>query len=232
MGNTDGQVTNADLNDDGYPDLVFMSVICWGGPDGYDEKRRTRLATGRTLLGSRAADLNRDGYLDLLYSRRRPVCDENPDSGPATYWGSGTEVHRHIHSGPAKGTIFSENAAERTVLTATPQLTFLEVPTRPIMRRTPGLKDVDAMSRSPSLDHAGTMVRGFLKGSQDGQYDQSTASISKVARQPFHAARQALYSGVALQICSDSWGAGSTSLPTFPDRDSARRPTQIPVPLG
>ena len=25
----DGQVTNADLNDDGYPDLVFMSVICW-----------------------------------------------------------------------------------------------------------------------------------------------------------------------------------------------------------
>ena len=80
----DGQVTNADLNDDGYPDLVFMSVICWGGPDGYDEKRRTRLEAGRTLLGSRAADLNRDGYLDLLYSRRRP--DQN-DSG-VIYWGS------------------------------------------------------------------------------------------------------------------------------------------------
>ena len=80
----DGQVTVADLNDDGYPDLVLMSVICWGGPDGYDEKRRTRLETGRTLLGSRAADLNRDGYLDLLYSRRRPG---QSDSG-VIYWGS------------------------------------------------------------------------------------------------------------------------------------------------
>ena len=80
----DGQVTVADLNDDGYPDLVLMSVICWGGPDGYDEKRCTRLETGRTLLGSRAADLNRDGYLDLLYSRRRPG---QGDSG-VIYWGS------------------------------------------------------------------------------------------------------------------------------------------------
>jgi len=80
----DGQVTNADLNDDGYPDLVFMSVICWGGPEGFDEKRRTQLATGRTLLGSRTADLNRDGYLDLLCSKRRPGQD---DSG-VIYWGS------------------------------------------------------------------------------------------------------------------------------------------------
>ena len=84
----DGQVTSADLNDDGYPDLVLMSVICWGGPDGYDEKRRTRLETGRTLLGGRVADLNRDGYLDLLYSKRRP----NQSDFGVIYWGSAASM--------------------------------------------------------------------------------------------------------------------------------------------
>ena len=80
----DGQVTNADLNDDGYPDLVFMSVICWGGAEGFDDERRTTLKPGGRLRGSRTADLNRDGYLDLLFSLRH---SDQRQAG-IIYWGS------------------------------------------------------------------------------------------------------------------------------------------------
>lgn len=66
----DGQVSNADLNDDGYPDLVFMNTICWGSASGYRDSSRTVLPAKGTLQGSRVADFNRDGFLDLLFSHR------------------------------------------------------------------------------------------------------------------------------------------------------------------
>ena len=56
----------ADLDDDGWPDLVFLTreaaSICWGGQDGYTLERRTDLDIP-DAISSRVADLNSDGYL-------------------------------------------------------------------------------------------------------------------------------------------------------------------------
>ena len=79
----DGQVSNADLNDDGYPDLVFHSTICWGGNSGYTDVNRTVLKGGGKLGASRVADLNHDGYLDLLYSEAH----DNQRYTARIFWG-------------------------------------------------------------------------------------------------------------------------------------------------
>ena len=69
----------ADLNDDGYPDLVMASIvhhvedlhpgigfnILWGGRDGLRDDRRT-VVSEPGLFTLNVADLNRDGYLDLI----------------------------------------------------------------------------------------------------------------------------------------------------------------------
>jgi len=70
----------ADLNEDGYVDLIAINAmhagqadnpyrgvnIFWGSEDGYDiENRRTVLNENNTST-SNVADLNRDGYLDLI----------------------------------------------------------------------------------------------------------------------------------------------------------------------
>ncbi|MCX6624837.1 MAG: VCBS repeat-containing protein [Acidobacteria bacterium] len=65
----------ADLNRDGYLDLVFsatregksVDAIFWGSADGYSDSNRTTLIP-RVKRGSTHAigDLNRDGYLDLI----------------------------------------------------------------------------------------------------------------------------------------------------------------------
>jgi hypothetical protein len=66
----------ADLNKDGYLDLVFtnqvddrhVGTILWGSKDGYSETGRTVLQLGnRRSLSNVVADLNRDGYLDLVF---------------------------------------------------------------------------------------------------------------------------------------------------------------------
>ena len=67
----------ADLNRDGYLDLVFAGeeegkpagIILWGGPDGYTAARKTVLPLLQKRVGGhQIADLNRDGYLDLIFT--------------------------------------------------------------------------------------------------------------------------------------------------------------------
>ena len=80
----------ADFNDDGWTDLgslemrytrrqppTLLGVYLWyGGPDGYSESRRVVLPVQHTGSGLRAADLNRDGYLDLVVGAGEPDADE------------------------------------------------------------------------------------------------------------------------------------------------------------
>ena len=63
----------ADLDDDGYPDFVFLgdhrasSVIVWGSADGFQSRNRTELPVKSPMCSS-VADLNRDGFLDIVYA--------------------------------------------------------------------------------------------------------------------------------------------------------------------
>jgi FG-GAP-like repeat len=68
--------STADLDRDGYLDLVFthkldgknVGSILWGGSQGYSKERRTVLQLkNRQSLSNNIADLNRDGYLDLIF---------------------------------------------------------------------------------------------------------------------------------------------------------------------
>lgn len=73
----------ADLNDDGYVDLILLSIvhavreqhpglgfnILWGGKDGLRDDRRT-VVKEYGLYSVSVADVNRDGYLDLIANAR------------------------------------------------------------------------------------------------------------------------------------------------------------------
>jgi hypothetical protein len=82
----------ADLNDDGHPDLVLLSIvhavsdlhpglgfnILWGGANGLTDNRRT-VVSEYALWGLNIADLDRDGWLDLVGNCNRA----SPEGEPA-----------------------------------------------------------------------------------------------------------------------------------------------------
>jgi hypothetical protein len=90
-------VATADLDNDGYIDLVFASedgtsYVYWGSSSGYSQSNVTQIYLG-TDTGHNwvVADLNKDGYLDLLACctnqyPRQPVFYFGPNRTYRTEW--------------------------------------------------------------------------------------------------------------------------------------------------
>ena len=57
----------------------------WGGPDGFDEERRTSLPT-HGAHGISVADIDADGHLDVLFSSWQSL--NGPVNDSFIYWGS------------------------------------------------------------------------------------------------------------------------------------------------
>jgi len=83
----------ADLNGNGWLDLVVpvswqnYSVIYWGGPEGYSDERTSKLPI-ECAVTVRIADLNNDGYPDLVFGSRVSVHKNVEHEGTVTiFWG-------------------------------------------------------------------------------------------------------------------------------------------------
>jgi len=76
-GHSAGTLMPVDLNDDGWPDIVLLNNgedqpflnpsgnIFWGGPQGFSAERKTDIPA-HLSWGGQCADLNKDGWLDLV----------------------------------------------------------------------------------------------------------------------------------------------------------------------
>lgn len=100
-----GKSVVADLNGDGYPEIVFCNYIhnypgrrtayiYWGSAGGYLPSRKTELPT-HWAAGVAVADLNSDGFSDLVFANQgveEGLEDISPDTGLESYiyWGSAT----------------------------------------------------------------------------------------------------------------------------------------------
>ena len=93
-----GRSVVADLNRDGYPEIVFCNFIhnypglrtayvYWGSANGYSTTNKTELPTN-WASGVAAADLNADGYPELVFANRgvEPGSDKfTPHVEPVSY---------------------------------------------------------------------------------------------------------------------------------------------------
>jgi hypothetical protein len=93
--------TIGDVDADGWPDIVFSnryrggevelasyqndSYVYWGGPDGFSEERRLDLPTVGAAR-SRVADLNGDGFSDVVFASG--ILDILGHTESVVYWGS------------------------------------------------------------------------------------------------------------------------------------------------
>ena len=85
----------ADLDDDGYPDFVFLgdrsasSLILWGSADDIKSRQRTELPVHRPMSSS-VADLNRDGFLDILFTVPGTSRSLRANARAVIVWGNAT----------------------------------------------------------------------------------------------------------------------------------------------
>ncbi len=88
-------LTTADLNQDGYLDLVFpasetpdkVSEIVWGNPDGFGQIPSTLLETNNVSI-PRFADLDANGWLDLIFPGAMNMDTGDPHTKTLIYWGT------------------------------------------------------------------------------------------------------------------------------------------------
>jgi hypothetical protein len=71
-------------NDDSSPDYEIDSIIYWGSQSGFSDSDTTSLAT-KGASGCNVADLNQDGYKDILFSQSRTNATNNVNA--IIYWG-------------------------------------------------------------------------------------------------------------------------------------------------
>ena len=84
----------ADLDDDGYPDFVFLSdrsgpaLIVWGSTNEIDSWPRTELPVHRPMSSS-VADLNCDGFLDIVFTVPGNLRSIRANARAVILWGNG-----------------------------------------------------------------------------------------------------------------------------------------------
>lgn len=101
-------LTAADLNKDGWIDLIYSNLsyedmpIFWGSPDGYSPDRKTSIKLpDKGCVTVNCADANNDGWLDVLavghyhYGESR---ERSTDRYSHLFWGSpeGFDTHRRV----------------------------------------------------------------------------------------------------------------------------------------
>ncbi len=90
-----GGVATADLNRDGYLDLVFCSgetpsmetEIMWGHPDGFGSVPSTLLKTNGVAPPA-FADLDGNGWLEMILPGSNELREHDPHTETLIYWGS------------------------------------------------------------------------------------------------------------------------------------------------
>ena len=98
-----GAAATADVDQDGWVDLIFSSgLIYGGGPEGYDPARRQDLQID-DAHGVSTADLNRDGYLDLVIPTGIATASGSTPTG-LLLWGS-PQGYRSEHRTELKLTV-------------------------------------------------------------------------------------------------------------------------------